>query len=87
MIQAQIADRAYVVPAFGKTEKGCLTVGPNVAAIQQGYDHNATTYPDERSECVIASVMTNRSHSTSRAYAVVTTGSERPIAAFTRVYL
>ena len=50
MIQAQIADRAHVVPAFGKTEKGCLTVGPNVAAIQQRYDHNATTDPDERSE-------------------------------------
>jgi len=64
VIQAQIADRAHVVPAFGKTEKGCLTVGPNVAAIQQRYDHNATTDPDERSECVTASVLTKSLHST-----------------------
>lgn len=62
--QTQFADRAHVVPAFGKTEKGCLKVGPNVTAIQHEYDHNATTRPDERSECVIAFVLTNRLHST-----------------------
>lgn len=47
-IQAQFADRAHVVPAFGKTEKGYLKVGPNVTAIQHKYDHNATKSSDER---------------------------------------
>ena len=47
-IQAQIADHAHVVPAFGKTEKGCLKVGHDPTAMQHQYDHNATTYPDER---------------------------------------
>ena len=53
-IQTQFADRAHVVPVFGKTEKSCLKVGHNVSAIQHQYDHNTTIYPDGRSECVIA---------------------------------
>ena|GEM_PF-6130759 len=48
--QAQIADHAHVVPAFGKTEKHCLKVGQNTTAIRHRYDHNTTKYPDEWSE-------------------------------------
>ncbi len=51
VIQAQIADRAHVVPAFGKTEKGYLKVGHDATAMQQKYDHNTTTHSDERFTC------------------------------------
>lgn len=46
--QAQIADRAHVVPAFGKTEKHCLKVGPTSTRLWHEFDMSSTTGPDER---------------------------------------